>query len=81
MRQEARKIVWIVPGTALNVTSHSKVLRCASEEDVPTPAPRTQQPRNLTPSQSKQRLPLCNGAASWENGREIKTLLLCFVVL
>lgn len=37
-----------------------------------------QRPHTLT---TQQRLPLCDGEASWENGRETKTLLLCFVVL
>lgn len=63
---------------ALNVTSHSKVPTSQGEEDVPTPAPQTQQLHTLTVQAASSS---CNGAASWENDRETKTLLLCFVVL
>lgn len=70
--------VWIVPGMALNVTSCSKVLLCASEEGVPTLALHTQQPHTLAVQAVSS---LCDEEASWENGRETKTLLLCFVVL
>lgn len=72
--REDNSALWAVPGMEPNVSSPCKMLSVPMK----MAASMLQPHRDLTPSHAGQWLLLCDGDTSWENKREMKTVIsLC----